>query len=98
MTRPTLREAHPVRVAAVVCGALAAGLWLLAFGLLSVTLRGYLWWTLVAGLTAWLAAFLLARAGDRGVATGVAAAAGVAWAVAALSVLAEWIRLGDWPV
>jgi hypothetical protein len=95
MTRPTLREAHPVRVAAVVCGALAAGLWLLAFGLLSVTLRGYLWWTLVAGLNAWLAAFLLAGAGDRGVATGVAAAAGVAWAVAALSVLAVWIRLGD---
>ncbi|HCT75499.1 MAG TPA: hypothetical protein DGT23_02685 [Micromonosporaceae bacterium] len=98
MTRPTLREPHPVRAGAVLWGAIAAGVWLLAFGLLSVTLRGYLSWTLVAGLAAWLAAYSLARHGDRGVATGVAAATGVAWAVAMLSVLTEWIRLGTWPV
>lgn len=98
MTRPTLREPHPVRAGAVLCGAVSAGIWLLSFGLLSVTLRGYLLWTVVAGVGAWLAAYALARNGDRGVAVGVAAAAGVAWAVAALSVLTEWARLGVWPV
>ena len=76
MSRPVLREPHPVRAGAVLCGGVGAAVWLLAFGLQSVTLRGYLWWTLVAGLTAWLAAYLLAITGDRGVATGVAAAAG----------------------
>lgn len=98
MTRPTLREPHPVRAGAVLCGAIASGIWLLAFGLLSVTLRGYLGWTLLAGLLAWSAAIVLARRGNRGVATGVAAATGVAWAVAFLSVVAEWIRQGVWPV
>jgi hypothetical protein len=82
----------------VLCGALGAGVWLLAFGLLSVTLRGYLSWTGFAGVIAWLAALGLARSGDRGVAVGIAAAIGVAWSVAALSVLTEWFRLGVWPV
>lgn len=71
---------------------------MLAFGLQSVTLRGYVGWTALAGTIAWLAALLLARSGDRGVALGIAAAAGVAWSIAALSVLAEWFRLGVWPV
>lgn len=98
MDRPTLREAHPVRAGAVLCGAVAAGAWLLVFGLLSVTLRGYLLSTLLAGALAWLAALVLAQHGNRGVAVGVAAAIGVAWAVAALSVTAQWARLGVWPV
>lgn len=98
MTRPVLREPHPVRAGAVLCGALGAGAWLLSFGLLSVTMRGYLCWTLLAGGVAWLAALGLARSGDRGVAVGIAAAVGVAWSVAALSVLTEWIRLGALPV
>lgn len=98
MRRSTLREPHPVRAGAVLCGSLAAGAWLMAFGLLSVTLRGYLSWTLLAGAVAWLSAFVLTRSGDRGVAVGVAAATGAGWAVAAGSVLAEWVRLGFWPV
>jgi hypothetical protein len=98
MTRPTLREPHPVRAGAVLCGALAGATWLLTFALLSVTLRGYLSWTLVAGALAWLAALMLSRRGDRGVAVGLAAATGVAWTVATLSVLAEWVRLGVWPL
>ena len=97
MTRPTLREPNPVRAGAVLCGASAACVWLLAFGLLSVTLRGYLSWTLLAGAVAWLAAIVLARSGDRGVAVGIGAAVGVAWSVGVLAVLTEWIRLGALP-
>lgn len=94
MTRSTLREPHPVRAGAVVCGAVGGGIWLLAFGLQSITLRGYVAWTVFAGVIAWLVALLLARSGDRGVALGIAAAAGIAWSIAALSVLAEWFRVG----
>lgn len=98
MTRPTLREPHPVRAGAVLCGALAGAAWLLTFALLSVTLSGYLSWTLLGGGLAWLTALMLSRRGDRGVAVGLAAATGVAWTVATLSVLTEWARLGVWPV
>lgn len=87
-----------MRAGAVLSGAVATGVWLLVFGLLSVTLRGYLLWTLLAGVLAWLASLGLAQRGDRGVAVGVAAAIGVAWAVATLSVAAQWARLGVWPV
>jgi hypothetical protein len=97
-SRPTLREPHPVRPWAVVAGALAAGVWLLSFGMFGVTLGGYVAWTAVAGLLAWGAAHALARYGDRGVAAGVAAATGVAWTAAALSVVVEWIRRGAWPL
>jgi hypothetical protein len=82
----------------VLCGAVGAGVWLLAFGLQSVTLRGYLSWTGVGGGLAWLAALVLVRSGDRGVAVGIAAAVAVAWSIAGVSVLAEWFRLGVWPV
>lgn len=98
MTRSTLREPNPVRAGAVLCGALAGAAWLLTFALLSVTLRGYLSWTLLGGGLCWLAALMLSKGGDRGVAVGLAAATGVAWTVATLSVLAEWARLGAWPV
>jgi hypothetical protein len=98
MSRPVLREPHPVRAGAVLCGGVGAAVWLLAFGLQSVTLRGYLSWTGVAGAVAWLAAFGLARSGDRGVAVGIAAAVGVAWSVAALALVTAWFRLGVWPV
>jgi len=87
-----------VRAGAVLWGSLAGAAWLLAFALLSVTLRGFLSWTLLAGTLAWLAALMLSRRGDRGVAVGLAAATAVAWTVATLSVLAEWVRLGVWPV
>jgi len=94
----TLREPHPVRATAVLCGAVATGAWLVAFGLLATTLPGYLLWTLLAGALAWLASWMLARAGDRGAAVGVAAATGVAWTVAVISVVTQWARLGVWPV
>jgi len=93
-----LREPHPVRAGGVLSGAVGAGVWLLAFGLQSVTLRGYVSWTVAAGVLAWLAAWGLAHSGDRGVAVGIAAAVGVAWSVTALTVLTEWFRLGVWPV
>jgi hypothetical protein len=77
--RPRLREPHPVRTAAVLAGGLGGGLWLLAFGMMADSLRGYVWWSLFAGLVAWATAALLARYGDRGVAVGLAAATGMAW-------------------
>jgi hypothetical protein len=98
MTRSTLREPHPVRAGAVLCGALTGTAWLLTFALLGVTLRGYVSWTLLGGGIAWLAALMLSGRGDRGVAVGLAAATGVAWTVATLAVLTEWARLGAWPV
>ena len=82
----------------MLCGALAGTAWLLTFALLGVTLSGYLSWTLLGGGLAWLVALMLSKGGDRGVAVGLAAATGVAWTVATLSVLAEWARLGAWPV
>jgi hypothetical protein len=98
MSRPTLREPHPIRPGAVLCGALAGTVWMLTFALLSMTLSGYVSWTLLAGVLAWLSAFWLAKRGDRGVAAGLAAATGVALSVATISVVAEWIRWGAWPV
>ncbi|MBV1852079.1 hypothetical protein [Catellatospora tritici] len=97
-TRPVLREPHPVRPWAVVVGALAAGVWLLAFGLFGMTLGGYVAWTVFAGAAAWAVSYALLRFGDRGVAVGVAAAVGVGWTAAVLSVVFEWIRRGAWPL
>ncbi|MFD0595397.1 hypothetical protein ACFQZ4_26205 [Catellatospora coxensis] len=79
-------------------GRAGGGVWLLSFGMFGATLGGYVAWTLLAGLLAWAAALALTRYGDRGVAAGVAAATGVAWTAAALSVVAEWIRRGAWPL
>ncbi|MDI1461796.1 hypothetical protein QEZ54_12505 [Catellatospora sp. KI3] len=83
---------------AVVVGALATGVWLLAFGLFGITISGYVGWTVAAGMAAWLVSYALLRFGDRGVAVGVAAAVGVGWTAAALSVVFEWIRRGAWPL
>jgi hypothetical protein len=96
--RPRLREPHPVRPIAVLVGAVGGSLWLIAFGLLGTDLRSYVWWTSGAGASAWLAAILLTRYGDRGVAVGVAAATGMAWTAMTLSVTVQWIRLGAWPL
>ncbi|GIF75331.1 hypothetical protein [Asanoa siamensis] len=97
-TRPVYREPHPVRGGAVAAGAGAGAVWLLAFGVVDSTVRGYAWWTLLAGGIAWLVALLLARVGDRGVAVGVAAATGVGWSVAAVVVVVSWLNHGDWPL
>lgn len=83
---------------AVVAGLGLATAWLLFFGLLGRALAGYAWWTIFAGLTAWLVAATLGRYGDRGVAVGVSIATGLGWAVMALSVAVRWAGTGDWPL
>jgi hypothetical protein len=57
--------------------------------------RAYCWWTFTGGFVAWAAALGLARAGDRGVAAGVAVAAGCGVAVAMTVVLLRWVG-GHW--
>lgn len=71
---------------------------MLAFGLLATDLRGYLWWTSLAGLVAWLTALLLVRWGDRGVAAGIAMITAAGWGVAAATVATRWAGTGDWPM
>jgi hypothetical protein len=93
--RPTYREPHPVRAGAVAAGAGAGALWMLLFGLVATTARGYAWWTISAGITGWLAALVLARYGDRGVAVGVAASTAVGAAIAGSVVFAHFID-GNW--
>ncbi|WP_432832301.1 hypothetical protein [Dactylosporangium sp. CA-092794] len=85
--RPTFREPLPVRAPMIAAGAGAGAAWMLLLGLLAAgSARGYVWVTLIAGLLAWGAAALLARFGDRGVAVGVAAASGIAVAIAGILV------------
>nr|MDT0659991.1 hypothetical protein [Micromonospora sp. DSM 115978] len=79
-------------------GVAAGGIWLLAFGLLGGDLRGYLWWTLLAGSVAWLVGVGLARWGDRGVAAGVAMVTSVGWSIAVTALVVQWWRSGDWPM
>nr|WP_213454650.1 hypothetical protein [Micromonospora sp. NBRC 107566] len=96
--RPSYREPHPVRAAGLLAGLGAGALWMLLFGLIASTLRGYGWWTILAGLLAWGAALLLGRAGDRGVAAGVAISAAVGWSIAAVVIAAYWSTRLDWPL
>lgn len=97
-SRPTYREPHPVRGAAVAAGGGAATVWLLVFGLLGPGVVGYLWWTLFAGLVAWLVALVLVRLGDRGVATGIAIVTAGGWSIAAAVLATRWAAAGDWPL
>jgi len=94
----TYREPHPVRGGAVAAGAGSAAVWLLAFGVVESSVRGYAYWTLLAGCIAWIVAALLARVGDRGVAVGVAAVTGFGWSIAAIIVAVTWATRGDWPL
>jgi len=96
--RPTYREPHPVRGAAVAAGLGAGAAWLLVFGLLARTLHGYAWWTVIAGSAAWLVALLLARYGDRGVAAGVAISTALGLSIAATAVAVRWALTADWPL
>jgi hypothetical protein len=97
-SRPTYREPFPVRGSAVAAGAGAAAAWMLVFGLVDTTLRGYAWWSLLAGGAAWAVAALLTRIGDRGAAAGIAAATGIAWSATAIAVAVGWAATGDWPL
>lgn len=96
--RPRYREPHPVRARGLLAGIGAATGWLLLFGLLGGGLPGYLWYTFLAGLVAWLLAALLVRLGDRGVAVGVAMTTAVGWSVAAGVAAVQWAFTGDWPM
>jgi hypothetical protein len=79
----------------VATGAGAGALWMLLFGLVASTARGYAWWTVSAGILGWLTALALARYGDRGVAVGVAASTGLGAAIAGSVVFAHFIG-GHW--
>jgi hypothetical protein len=96
--RPTYREPHPVSGGAVAAGLAGAGAWLLLFGLLGRSLPGYVWWTVAAGLAAWVVALGLAVAGNRGVATGIAMATAAGWGIAAIVTAVRWAGTGDWPL
>lgn len=84
-----------MRTGAALVGAAASATWLLLFGLLARSARAYVWLEISAGLLALLAALALAWRGDRGVAVGVAAAAGLGVAIAFLVVLLRWVH-GPW--
>ncbi len=96
--RPTYREPHPVRAAAVFAGLGTGVLWLVLAGVLARDLPTYAWFTLLAGAAAWGVAAVLVRLGDRGVAVGVAVSTGFGWAVAATAVGLRWAITGDWPM
>jgi hypothetical protein len=68
------------------------------FGAVGRDLVAYAWWTLLAAVSAWAVALVLAWIGDRGVAVGVAASAGLGWSIATGFVVARWIGTGDWPM
>jgi hypothetical protein len=84
--------------AGVATGAVTATVWLLLFGLLGRDVTGYAWWTILAGALAWLAALVLVRLGDRGVAAGVAIVTAGGWSIAAAVVAVRWATSGDWPL
>jgi hypothetical protein len=96
--RPTWREPYPVTGGGVASGAVIAFAWLLLFGLLGHDVAGYVWWTVVAGGLAWLAALALVRYGDRGVATGVAIVTAGGWSIAAAVLAVRWAQTGNWPL
>ncbi|HET6213824.1 MAG TPA: hypothetical protein VFE14_13250, partial [Micromonosporaceae bacterium] len=54
--RPRYREPHPVRGGAVALGMGVTALWMLLFGLLATSIRGYGWITIGSGGAAWLLA------------------------------------------
>lgn len=97
-SRPTYREPHPVRRAALGSGAGAAAAWALFFGLLGRDLASYAWWTLIASGLAWLTALGLTRFGDRGVAAGIAIVTSAAVSIVAVLVGIRWAGTGDWPL
>ena len=95
--RPTFREPHPVRVPAVVVGAVLTFAWQLLVALFATSVRGLLALLLTAVLVAAAVAALLLRFGDRGVAVGVGLAATMGGCIAATVALARWLTLG-WPL
>jgi hypothetical protein len=72
-------------------------LWMLLFGLLATSIRGYGWITIGSGGAAWLLALVLARRGDRGVAAGIAITTAIGWAIGSMVLAAAWAA-GNWPL
>jgi hypothetical protein len=93
--RPIYREPLPVRPGAVALGVVAGLLWMMLFGLLASTARGYAWLTIGSGVLAWLVALLLVRLGDRGAAVGVALSVGFGLAVVAVMTISR-ATAGQW--
>jgi hypothetical protein len=96
--RPIYREPHPVGTGAVLAGIGATAVWFALFGSIGRDLLSYAWWTVVAAITAWAAATVLAILGDRGVAVGVALTSGFGLSIAAGFVAVRWITTADWPM
>jgi hypothetical protein len=96
--RPVYREPHPIAAAPVLAGIGATLIWLALFGAIGRDLVTYTWWTLTATVTAWIVAILLAIFGDRGVAAGVGATAGLGLSIATTFVTIKWITTFDWPL
>jgi len=96
--RPTYREPHPIGAGPVLAGMGSAALWFVLFGSLARDLVSYAWWTVVAGITAWVAAAVLAFLGDRGVAVGIALTASLGLSIGTVFVAARWISTNDWPL
>lgn len=97
-TRPTYREPHPITGGGVAVGGAVTTFWLIFCGLLATDLRGYVWWTVGAGLAAWVVALVLVRFGDRGVGVGVAIVTAGGWSIAAAVAAARWAGSGQWPL
>jgi hypothetical protein len=93
--RPTYREPMPVVSGKVAVGALVAAMWMLLFALLASGVRGYLWLSLSAGFAVAVAAAVLVKFGDRGVAVGAAIAGSFGVSVAMLVHILRAIG-GDW--
>ena len=64
---------------------------MLLFGLLGRSARTYAWWTIAAGLAAWIVALVLARLGDRGIAAGVAITSAIGVTAVFVVVMLRWI-------
>lgn len=96
--RPVYREPHPIAAGPMLAGVAAALVWFALFGSIGRDLLGYAWWTLVAAISAWAVAIVLALLGNRGTAVGVALTSGLGLAIAAGLVAARWIDTSDWPL
>lgn len=95
--RPIYREIHQVRASMVLAGSAGAAVWFLVWLLaFARSAPSFTWVTLIASIIASVAAALLFRYGDRGVATGVAGVTGACLAIAGLVVELHYVMSGSW--
>ena len=86
-----------MRLGPAVAGAGVASAWMGLVGLLGSSAQGYIWLTIGASVVATAVAVGLARAGDRGVAAGVAVATGFGLVMAMGLLVVRWVTTG-WPL